>query len=128
MLREALSRVIYVKIYENRFVLKRVGDDSIPPMTVVADQPFTTKRLLIGQFSSAESALRRGFRGLLPKRWFIPSPEVVMHPMEKVEGGLSEIEDRIFRELALSAGAHKAVVWLGRELSDVEVRRQVIQA
>jgi hypothetical protein len=38
------------------------------------------------------------------------------------EGGLSEIEDRIFRELAIGAGARRISVWVGPELSDAEVK------
>ena len=45
-----------------------------------------------------------------------PSPTVIIHPMEKLEGGLTMIEDRAFRELALSAGAREAVLYLGEPL------------
>lgn len=43
--------------------------------------------------------------------------------MEKVEGGLSQIEDRIFRELAFGAGALKVVVHTGAELTDSQAIR-----
>ena len=39
-----------------------------------------------------------------------------------IEGGLSEVEERALREVAIGAGASKGVVWVGHELSDAEVR------
>jgi len=39
-----------------------------------------------------------------------------------IEGGLSEVEERALREVAMAAGASKVVVWVGHELSDAEVR------
>jgi len=53
---------------------------------------------------------------------FTASPGVVIQPMEITDGGLSEVEERVFRELAMGAGAAKVVVWLGHELSDLEVK------
>ena len=38
--------------------------------------------------------------------------------MEMTEGGLSQVEDRVFRELAAGAGAKEVLVWVGDELSD----------
>jgi len=37
-----------------------------------------------------------------------------------VEGGFSEIENRVFRELALGAGASKVALHVDTELSDRE--------
>jgi hypothetical protein len=127
MLRSLLSNDVYVKVYENRLVLKKL-EDGARPITVTANEPFTTKRLLVGQFAAAERSLKRGFKELFSSNWLSPSPVVVIHPMEKVEGGLSEIEDRIFRELAAGAGARKVVVWLGHELSDAEAKQRAASA
>lgn len=123
MLRSLLSNDVYVKVYENRLVLKKL-EDGARPITVTANEPFTTKRLLVGQFSAAEDLLKRGLNELFSSNWLSPSPVVVIHPMEKVEGGLSEIEDRLFRELAVGAGARKVVIWLGHELSDAEAKQR----
>ena len=45
----------------------------------------------------------------------------MVHPLSRVEGGLSEIENRVFRELAPGAGAIVAVIHIGDALSDEEV-------
>lgn len=43
---------------------------------------------------------------------------MVIQPMEKTNGGLSEVEERILRELAISAGARKVVIWVGNKLTN----------
>ncbi|HCU53879.1 MAG TPA: 1-pyrroline-5-carboxylate dehydrogenase [Gammaproteobacteria bacterium] len=123
MLRNALSKTVYIKVYENRFVLKLLEEGN-KPITIVPSSPFSTARLLVGQFSAAEQALKKGFKDMLAGRWFMPSPVVVIQPMEKIEGGLAEVEERALRELALAAGARQAIVWVGHELSDTEVVRR----
>lgn len=40
-----------------------------------------------------------------------------MHQLEKTEGGLTSIEDRILRELALGAGAREVVIYLGDKIN-----------
>jgi rod shape-determining protein MreB and related proteins len=52
-------------------------------------------------------------------------PRIVIHPLEMVEGGLSEVEERIFREVAISAGASKVIVWVGKDLNDAEVKEKL---
>jgi len=45
----------------------------------------------------------------------------VIHPTEMVEGGLSEVEERVLRELALGAGARSVVVHVGLALAGCRV-------
>ena len=124
ILKSLLPKNVYVKVYENRFVLKVLEEGALP-VTVNPTESFTTNRLLVGQFAVAESALRKGIKDAFRSRWLSASPVVLIHPIEKVEGGLSEVEERVFRELAASAGARKVVVWTGPELSDAEAERLV---
>jgi hypothetical protein len=115
-----MSQTVYVRVRRNKFTVRAI--ESGTQIEVAPATPFTTQRLLVGHFTNAESALRDGLREATGPGWFKPSPEVVMHPLEMVEGGLSEIEDRIFRELAIGAGARRVAVWVGPELSDAEVK------
>lgn len=83
--------------------------------------PFTTERLLVGQFYAATNELKKGIKsnfgnGFLPVKF-----DALIHPMEKTEGGLSEVEERTLLEVAAGAGARKTSVWVGHELSDHEV-------
>ena len=117
------SNTVYVRIGRNQFRVRHV--ESGADTTVAASTPFTTTRLLIGQFVAAEESLKDALKQIATGRLFAPSPGVVMHPLEMVEGGLSEIEERTFQEVAIGAGAGKAVVWVGRELSDAEVKEKL---
>lgn len=45
--------------------------------------------------------------------------------MEMVDGGLSEVERRVFRELAFGAGARRMVLWVGDELTLEQVNAKL---
>lgn len=51
---------------------------------------------------AAVKSLRRGS--------LAPAPQILIHPMEQIEGGVTQVEYRVFVELALGAGAAKAGV------------------
>lgn len=122
MISRFFSVDLYIKIKENRFEAKKLTADG-HWQSIVSQEPFTTPRLLVGSFSEAERALRQLLNQILVQGIFAKKPKVVIHPMEKVEGGLSQIEDRIFRELAFGAGALKVVVHTGAELTDSQAIR-----
>lgn len=113
------ANTLYVKVFANRIELKHI--ESGKGVVEVAQKPFTTQHLLVGNFTSATATMIRGMEKMREIRWFGPKPTVVIQPMEKVELGLSEVEDRVFRELAAGSGARKFSVWVGHELSDSEV-------
>lgn len=114
---------VYVQVRKNQFHLQHL--ESGANLTVTAPEPFTTSRCLIGQFGKAESVLR-GALDRLPKSSFFPvSPKMLIHPVEMVEGGLCEVEERVFREIGLGARAAKVVVWVGHALSDAEVKEKL---
>ncbi len=86
--------------------------------------PFAHPRALLSDFTVAEQVMRHfvrkassaGMGGI-----FRPSPIVVLHPLVDPEGGFTQIEIRAMRELAMGAGARKAIIWHGRELSNEEL-------
>ena len=117
------NNTIYIQVYPNRFELRHI--ESAQSATVSAENPFTTERLLIGQFSQAQLVLNSGMKELNPRKWLIMPPKVIIHPMEMTDGGLSEVEERILKELGMGAGARKVVIWVGHALSDREVTSKV---
>lgn len=119
MLSRFAANTIYVQVRRNSFRLRFV--EAHKDRDVPASTPFTTTRLLVGEFKEAEALLRRAFYEEFSGKLFTPSPVVVIHPMEMVDGGLCEVEERLFRELAAGAGARKVFVHLGPALSDAEV-------
>lgn len=79
--------------------------------------PFTHPRTLLADFAAAEKLLQLLVKRVSGNAWFTPPPFVIIHPMAKTEGGLTMIEARAFRELALGAGAHDTLLYQGPALS-----------
>lgn len=113
---------LYVKVKKNRFEAKNLSTGEGWKSEVSID-PFTTERLLVGKFSSAESVLSKLIKNIQRKTFIKKSLRVIIHPIDMVDGGLPEAEERIFNELALGAGAFKVKLHLGKELSDSEAQK-----
>jgi rod shape-determining protein MreB len=81
--------------------------------------------LLVGNFEKAEKVLMQGVREVLPSKLFTPNPVVIIHPMEKLEGGGADIECKMYRELALGAGAWKVHIHVGEvlDMDSFEINR-----
>lgn len=78
--------------------------------------PFSHPRTLLSDFMVAERLLMSAFQEVCGKSLLRPSPSVVMHPIEKLDGGLTAIEQKALRELAFGASARKVTVYEGEEL------------
>jgi rod shape-determining protein MreB and related proteins len=117
MLKKLFTHDLYIKVSKNKFEAKNLSMNGTWESNY-PNSPFTTNRLLIGTFSAAEPALTQLVKRILPTGFFAKRPQMVIHPTDMVEGGLSEVEERIFKELGLGSGAFKVVVHIGAELSD----------
>jgi hypothetical protein len=114
-----IRSTVYVRIRQNRFILRHV--ESGREATIHATEPFSTRRLLVGEYVPAVEALERGITELRLGIRYLAAPVTIMHPLEMVDGGLSGVEFRILFEVAEGAGAKRAQVWIGEELSDEKV-------
>ena len=119
MIKNLIKTDIYVKVYENKFEAKNLSMNRLWEQAT-PEQPFSTERLLVGTFSTAEPALTELIKRLTPSGLLKRRPHIVIQPMGKTEGGISEVEARTFKELAYGAGGFKVIVHVGKELSDVE--------
>jgi rod shape-determining protein MreB len=90
---------------------------SRPDATLV--KPFVHPRLLIPEFEPAEMLLRACKERLLGK--FFSLAQCVVHPLGDPEGGYTELEKRMCRELAARIGFRQASVWCGPALSDQQL-------
>lgn len=112
------AKSLYVQVREDQFQVRNVDDSR--SIQRQASPGFSHQRMLVGNFSVAQECLKAALseaRG----SGFALFTSVVIHPLEKIDGGLSQVEERLFRELAVGAGASKVVVWVGAPLSDAEV-------
>ncbi|EGV51880.1 1-pyrroline-5-carboxylate dehydrogenase [endosymbiont of Riftia pachyptila] len=123
----ALQQTLYIRIYRNRITIQDVESQAISSVDAVS--PFTTDRLLVGQFSTAVETLQKAIRQIHTGwRALLIRPIILIQPLEMIEGSLSEVEERIFKELAASAKANRIVVWTGPELSPQQVMEQTKNA
>lgn len=95
------------------------GQTFMPNIEIV--NPFTHPRTLLSDFSCAEQLLKAFVKKVVGRAWLQPAPKVIMHPLGEHEGGLTQIELRAIRELALGAGASKVSIWQGPALSDAQL-------
>ncbi|MEW8626579.1 MAG: rod shape-determining protein [Candidatus Thiodiazotropha sp.] len=83
--------------------------------------PFSHPRVLFSDFTVGEKLFQYAMKGLLDNKLLSPAPAIIIHPMEKTEGGLTMIEVRALKELAYGAGARDFVIYEGKELSAFEM-------
>ena len=82
------------------------------------ENPFSHPRLLVAKFQLAEKILRHAIRQVFKDQLFAVSPRMVFQPMEKLEGGITDIENRVYRELCLGAGAREVVIYDGKPVAN----------
>jgi len=92
--------------------------------TIEVVNPFRHPRSLISNFLVAEKLLQHALHKIFEGRWMRPAPVILMHPLEQLDGGLTQVERRAFLELGAGAGARLVHLWVGRELEDREVGEQ----
>ena len=100
-------------------VIRAVGADAYNlrlDKSLEVTNPFSHPRLLIADFNRAEKVLMQGMREVNPAKFIAPRPVVIIHPMDKLEGGLTDIECKVYRELALGAGAIEVHLHVGETL------------
>ncbi|MBX9914788.1 MAG: hypothetical protein K2Y25_12925 [Pseudomonadaceae bacterium] len=86
---------------------------------------FSNVRLLVADFSAAQQVLKQALSRLQPRRWLTLPPSLLIQPLERLEGGLSMIEERILLELGMGCGARRVRLHVGAELDDVGVRARL---
>ncbi|MDA8880931.1 hypothetical protein N9I26_07360 [Pseudomonadales bacterium] len=116
---------LYIQVLENKFIIQ-VLDNNESREIFLPEKNFTTKRLLVGDFSAAQDCLSKAIKRLAPKKLFTrKTAAIVMNPMEMYKGGLFEVEERILNELAFSSGAIKVALHTGATLTAKEAKHKI---
>ena len=115
-----MGPVIYARISKNRIHLRNISNQQ--EVSVTPESPFTTTRMLVGEFAPFSSCMKHGLSKVLNKGFLSIAPTVIVHATEMNQGGLCEIEKRVLQEGVLSAGARKSIVHEGTELSDQQAK------
>ena len=112
---------LYLKLSCNQMHLSHL--QSGRELHLQADPAFSNQRLLVADFAAAQQLLQRGIAELLAHRFLRLSrpPQLLIKPLERLEGGLSQVEERILLELGLGGGARKVRLHLGAGLYNAGV-------
>jgi len=119
-----LKAALYVQIRPDRFIVRNTADGRT--LDRMAASTFSHPRTLIGNFTTAETLLKAMVSEV--KGNFVLRTDILVHPLERIERGLTQIEERALQELAMGSGASKALVWVGSVLTDAEVLEKLKKA
>lgn len=141
----AARRIVYIRIASNRIIMQSndglhweahpevgissKGKDEV--IAVIKDgeafyqdsmtvsrwvNPFAHPRTIFADFTVGEKLVQHGIRSMIGG-FASASPALgIIHPLEKTEGGLTEIERRALKEMGLGAGFRECRVYTGPEL------------
>lgn len=120
-----MANTFYLRIACNHLHLTHL--ESARVAVLEADPAFSNQRLLVAEFSIADRLIRDAVQSLMPRRlaFLNAAPKLLIQPMELLEGGLSQVEQRILMELGMGAGARKVVVHVGETLDADGVRSRL---
>lgn len=79
--------------------------------------PFTTHRLLVGEFSLASELLDRLVKEVKAGGLFAKPAKIIIQPLSMNEGGLSSVEERVLLELGASARAREVRIVVESKLT-----------
>lgn len=91
---------IYIKIYKNHIKIRDLHSQK----EASVQRDFSHSRMLIGDFYPAIEAIRIALKdlGIHPSSFFCKKRNVIIHPLEKTENGLSKVEIRLFNEMIVA--------------------------
>ncbi|WP_415885757.1 hypothetical protein ACMXYO_14230 [Neptuniibacter sp. QD37_6] len=81
MLKKLFVADLYLKVRKNKFEIKNLTENSVWKVATPA-QPFTTDRLLVGQFSAAEPVLKELVKDVMPSGFMKKSAQILIHPID----------------------------------------------
>ena len=123
MIFDIFSSNLYIRIWKNRINVRDVENNI--QVEESSAESFTGKRILVGDFTVADQLLRKLIQKINKNKFIVLNQNIVIHPLEMIEGGISQTEARILRELAAVQNARKIILNIGHELSDFEVMNMI---
>jgi hypothetical protein len=110
----------YIRLFENKVEVRYLGQT----VTRTAHQNFSNERLLIAFVTVAETFIKQILNEIQGTKLLPPTLVVLLQPMEKIEGGIAEVERMVFQDLAMQIGGKYCFIHPTPEvLTNTEVRR-----
>ncbi|MDB4297354.1 rod shape-determining protein [Flavobacteriaceae bacterium] len=100
---------LYIRLYKNKTKISRL--DTGETIERISPNPFSNKRIVFGNFLVAEEFLKSVIKELVPKKSFFTTLSVLLHQLELVEEGLTEIEKRAIKDSAIHIGASECILY-----------------
>jgi rod shape-determining protein MreB len=99
-------------------IVKAIGKEakSLSSPNIRVLNPFKHSRSFVADFMCAEKILQHGIYTMHNSK-IRPAPRVIIHQLDKTDGGLTDIEERVLRELALGAGAREVIIYVGDKIN-----------
>jgi rod shape-determining protein MreB len=99
-------------------IVKAIGKEakSLSSPNIRVLNPFKHSRSFVADFMCAEKILQHGIYTMHNSK-IRPAPRVIIHQLDKTDGGLADIEERVLRELALGAGAREVIIYVGDKIN-----------
>lgn len=118
---------IYLKIYINKIEVIRLDSEELSQ--VISTEPFSSNRLCVSDYNVAELTIRNTINDLVKQRKFWGySFRILIHQLDKIEGGLSQIEKRALRDIGEQVGGSYVIIYEGEKPLSIEEAKIEIQA
>ena len=102
--------LIYLQFYKNKITVTRL--DNGKSITRMADPLFSSERMILADFTAAETLVRFCIGELVRKKMVSKPLSFVIQVIEGFEGGLSNVELRSYRDSAMFSGATRVgILW-----------------
>lgn len=112
----------YLIIKEDHFTLRLL--ETKQEYRKSAQEPMSSKSLLVGNLSYAKKLLRECCN-LLSQGFSFTKPLIIIHPTRILKKELSAVEITLYKELAKAIKARKVLFHLGKELNFQEIESLV---
>jgi MreB/Mbl protein len=94
----------YIKLYFNKIEITNLLNEETIAKSAV--KKFSTNRIVIADFNALELLIRETINDLLKNsKVLFTQNSMLIHHLEKLDGGITEIEKRAMRDLCEQAGA-----------------------
>lgn len=110
---------LYIKVSKN--FVEIIDVDKNRSINGKSLKPFSSERLLIAEFKIAEDFMNELVSKLKKGNNVKRNKIILFHPMDFVDGGISEVESRVFLEIGERLNGKVVKIWTGDELTNEQV-------
>ena len=114
--------IFYIKVYINAVEIKNIRTGAI--LKRESEKPFSHQRLIIGDIETAQTFIASVIQDITGTKIKVLNKtiKIALQPMENIQGGLSKIEKRSFRDISDFCGAMEvSILDHRRNASDSEI-------